>query len=250
MPTRVGSAFIGRWAVRWMVALALASVSLATTGAAGVGQPALAAGPASVVDTPYGPLGPADRELLVRVRLAGLWEIPAGQMAAERGSSEELREIGHHIREEHIELDDEVLEVAAELQVPLPDRPHADHQLWLDELERRSGEQFDRLFIQVLREAHGEIYPVIADVRAGTRNELVREFADTAQEFVGRHLAYLESSGLVDWQRLPPPAEPGGTQSRFLAAHPAGVHPGIIWLLLVVAAVSGAVAFVRTLRPR
>jgi hypothetical protein len=33
------------------------------------------------VQTQWGPLGPADRDLLVKVRLAGLWEGPTGQQA-------------------------------------------------------------------------------------------------------------------------------------------------------------------------
>src|SRR5215510_654938 len=47
--------------------------------------------PPGYTDTPSGPLGPADRDLIVRVRLAGLWEMPAGDMAREKGRSEERR---------------------------------------------------------------------------------------------------------------------------------------------------------------
>src|SRR5690606_39644582 len=46
------------------------------------------------VETPYGPLGPGDRDLLVRVRDAGLWGSPAGQMAAGKGPTEPIRELG------------------------------------------------------------------------------------------------------------------------------------------------------------
>lgn len=263
MPAPERPAVAGRW-VAWSLTLIAASVLaviLPTTATAGPGsgppapaepwpgQPVAMAQP-TVTDTAHGPLGPADRELLIRVRLAGLWEIPAGLAASEKGTTEEIREIGHHIHEEHIELDAQAVAVAEELGVPLPDQPHADHQVWLDMMDGMSGEEFDRFFIQVLREAHGEIYPIIADVRVGTRNDLVRDFAEVGEEFVGRHLTYLESSGLVEWAELPPPSEPGGTQSRFLAASPAGVHPVLIWALLFIAAVAGAVTFVRTLRPR
>jgi hypothetical protein len=37
------------------------------------------------------PLLPSDVDLLVKARLAGLWEMPAGQMAQEKGSSERVR---------------------------------------------------------------------------------------------------------------------------------------------------------------
>jgi predicted outer membrane protein len=205
---------------------------------------------AEVIETEYGPLGPADRDLVVRVRYAGLWEVPAGTMAAEKGSTEEIREIGAFIAEEHTQLDEEAINIAAELQVALPTEPFADHQTFLNRMDASEGEEFDREFIQRLREAHGEIYPAIAFVRAATQNDMIRDFADTAEEFVGRHMDYLEDSGLVDWVQIPPAPEPHGTRSRFLSAYPAGVSPVLIWLLLGVAAVAGAITVVRTLRPR
>lgn len=215
-----------------------------------VGSPAHAQDSDGFVQTEYGPLGPADRDLLVFVRYAGLWEIPAGEMAAERGSTEQIREIGTFIAEEHRELDEATLEVAAELQVALPTEMMAEHQSWVNQIDAAEGEEFDRRFIQLLREAHGAIYPLIAYVRAGTQNDLIRDFADVGEVFVSRHMTYLEDSGLVDWFAIPPPPEPAGTQTRFLAAAPAGVNPLFIWLLLGVAAAAGGVTVVRTVRPR
>jgi len=204
----------------------------------------------TVVETESGPLGPGDVDLLVRVRYAGLWEMPAGQLAAERGADARVREIGGFIAEEHAELDERVREVAAELAVPLPDRPMAPHQAFLDRMAGLSGQDFDLEFVQLLREAHGEVYPLIAYARAGTQNDLVREFAATAEEFIGRHMDYLESTGMVDWFHIPPPPGPAGAQSRFLGTQPAGLHPVLIWLILGAAAVAGAVTVVRTVRPR
>jgi predicted outer membrane protein len=237
---------------RWLLAaagLALA-LTLAPTGSPAHAQDGGGTEGEPATPTEYGPLGPSDRDLLVRVRYAGLWEMPAGQLAADRGADQRVREIGEFIAQEHVELDQRVVEVAAELGVALPERPLAQHQAFLDRLDGASGPEFDLEFVQLLREAHGEVYPLIAYARAGTQNELVREFAETAEEFIGRHLAYLESTGLVDWFHIPPPPGPAGTPSRFLGAEPAGVDPVLIWLLLGAAAVTGVVTVVRTVRPR
>lgn len=243
-----------RWPARLLAVMGatLLVVWCPTTAAAQDLPPAaeVTPGPEDVVFTSYGPLGPGDRELLARVRYAGLWEVPAGQMAMEKGTTEQIREIGEFIRDEHIELDESVRDTAAKLGVELPNEPHASHQLLLNDMAGAEGEEFDFLFIQHLREAHGEIYPIIAYARAGTQNELMRDFADTGEQFVNRHLAYLESSELVDWNHIKPPPEPLGTQSRFLAAEPGGVHPVLIWVALLAAAIGGGVQMVRTIRPR
>ncbi|HEX2297853.1 MAG TPA: DUF4142 domain-containing protein [Pseudonocardiaceae bacterium] len=168
--------------------------------------------------TQWGPLGPADRDMLVKVRQAGLWEMPTGQQAQQQGSSERVREVGGLISAEHADLDAQVRGVAAQLGVLLPNQPSAQQQGWMAEIAGQSGSDFDRVFVQRLRAAHGKVLPVLAEVRAGTRNEMVRRFATTAATFVTRHHEYLESTGLVDFSALPeppalapgsPPAAPG-----------------------------------------
>lgn len=70
------------------------------------------------------------------------------------------------------------------------------------ELSSLSGDQFDRRFVYRLRVAHGKVFGIIATVRASTGNSLIREFADRALKTVQRHMTYLESTGLVDYDQV------------------------------------------------
>jgi predicted outer membrane protein len=158
--------------------------------------------------TQWGPLGPADRDLLVKVRQAGLWEGPTGQQAQQRATSVRVREVGRLIATEHADLDARVREVSARLGVALPNQPSDQQKGWITEISNQAAPDFDRTFIQRLRAAHGKVLPVISQVRAGTRNELVRKFAVTSAEFVTRHHEYLESTGLVDYTALDEPPAP------------------------------------------
>ncbi len=198
------------WLATAVVALAGLSVAVMQSYLAGT------PGIGGWVNTPWGPLGPADRDLLVKVRLAGLWEQPTGQQAAQQGTTKAVRQVGENISNEHHELDIQVREVANQLGVLLPNSPNAQQQAWMDEIAQARGSDFDRVFVQRLRQAHGGVLPVIAEVRSGTRNTLMREFATVGDEYVTRHIGYLESTGLVDFENLPPPRSPGlfggGTQ--------------------------------------
>jgi predicted outer membrane protein len=205
--------------------------------------------PPGYVNTPSGPLGPADRDLIVRVRLAGLWEQPAGDMARQKGTAK-VKEIGNKIANEHHDLDLETQKIAATLGVALPDVPNSDQQGWLNEMSAaQAGPQFDRVFIDRLRNAHGKIFPAIANVRAGTRNSLVREFAAVGNEYVMRHMGYLESSGIVNWADLPLPPVPAGTPVDY-RRNGSGVDPLVIWLVLGVAVIAGLATTVRAVRLR
>lgn len=184
--------------VRWTVAFAvLASVAIAVFQYWG-----------DTTQTQWGALGPADRNLLVKVRQAGLWEIPTSQQAQQRGTSPRVREVGGLLAAEHVELDRRTREVAARLGVLLPNEPTNQQQVWMTEIGNKSGPDYDRTFVQRVRAAHGKVLPAIAEVRGSTQNELIRAFAETAAAFVTRHCEYLESTGLVDSAALPAPPIP------------------------------------------
>jgi predicted outer membrane protein len=201
-------------------------------------------------------LNATDMALLNGVRLAGLWEIPAGQMAAEKGSREVVRKIGAEISSQHVKLDQLVVEAANKLGAVLPSEPNADQKGWLAEMQNSSGGRFDRVFVDRLRAAHGKIFPVIGAVRAGTRNAVIRKLAEDANDFVMHHMSMLESTGLVRYEELPPAALPVAQDNSLLARAranaglgPAG-SPTLIWVVLLVAASAAVFATVRILRSR
>jgi predicted outer membrane protein len=181
---------------------------------------------AETVSTQFGPLSELDREFITKVRLAGLWELPAGQQAEERGTTEAVRTAGEHLVDGHRFLDTRVLTVAAQLGVELPNQPSEQQSEWLATLDAAQGVDYDREFANILRSAHGQVFTLVAEVRATTRNSLVRDLADDANTTVLDHMKVLEATGYVDFDALaetaattaPPPitnspAPPGPTQT-------------------------------------
>lgn len=202
-----------------------------------------APGTSGWTQTQWGPLGPADRDLLIKVRLAGLWEGPTGQQAEQMATSAEVREVGRKLAVEHAQLDEEVRKVADQLGVPLPSGPNAQQMGWMSEISSKTGSDYDRTFVQRVREAHGIILPVISEVRSSTQNDLIRKFAETGNEFVTRHHQYLESTGLVDYAALPhhgPGLLGGGTDMSDL----------LVPFLVFIAALLAAIALFWGLRNR
>ncbi|MEU9272824.1 DUF4142 domain-containing protein [Streptomyces sp. NPDC048251] len=157
---------------------------------------------AQTVSTQYGPLSALDREFVTKVRLAGLWELPAGQQAQTKGTTEAVRTAGRHLVEGHTFLDERVRTVASQLGLALPNEPNEQQQGWLSELDAAQGEQYDWKFANILRLAHGRVFSVVAQVRASTRNSLVRELADDANTTVLDHIKILEATGFVDFDAL------------------------------------------------
>ncbi len=227
--------------LRWTILAALLGVGVIV-----LAQSWSAVAPASDTgwtDTRWGPLGPADRDLLQKVRLAGLWEAPTGQQAEQRASSPAIKQVGNHLATEHADLDNRVRQTADKLGVLLPSRPNDQQLGWMNDLSTRGGTDYDRTFVQILRAAHGSVLPLITQVRVGTRNDLMRQFATTADEFVSRHLGYLEGTGLVDYSALPAPPDPA-------PAAPPSASSLIVPAIVVLGALLATVGLLTTLRRR
>ncbi|GAA2880344.1 DUF4142 domain-containing protein [Streptomyces mexicanus] len=188
---------------------------------------------ARTVAAPYGPLSELDRGFVTRLRLAGLWELPAGQQAERKGTTDAVRTAGQRLVQGHTALDQRVRAVAGTLGLPLPNEPGARQKRWLAGLDAAHGADYDRSFANTLRTACGRLLPLIAEVRASTQNALVRGLADDADTTVLGHIEALEATGLVDFAALARdlaasdgPTAPGTSPGDPSATSVPGVGPG------------------------
>jgi predicted outer membrane protein len=225
--------------VRWTLVLALlgaVTVSVVQSWASA------APGTGGWTQTQWGPVGPADRDLLIKVRQAGLWELPTGQQAEQQATNPQVKEAGKHLAIEHAELDAQVRQVADQLGVQLPTKPSDQQVGWMNEISSSTGTDYDKVFVQRVRQAHGIVLPVISQVRVSTRNTLIRQFAETADTTVTRHIGYLEATGLVDYSALPEAPSPG------LLAGGTSWMDMIVPALVFLAAAGAAIGLITSLR--
>ncbi|GAA4794139.1 DUF4142 domain-containing protein [Streptomyces ziwulingensis] len=167
-----------------------------------------------IAETRYGPLTEADRDFVVKVRAAGLWEYPLGLMAMERGTTPEMKEAGEHLVAGHARLDATCRKIAPELGITLPNLASPQQQQFVATVDGSAGRQFDTTAVNIMRVTHGQIFPAIAKIRGNTGNSLVRQLADQANDTVLDHITVLERTGLVNFdqvnlQQTAPPDLPG-----------------------------------------
>ena len=205
-----------RWAVGVLAMVLTFLLAPAGMARAAEGGPVPVPPNTGLTDKGTGAVTAADRDFVIKVRLAGLWEIPAGNMAVEKSEDPRVVNIGRTISQQHVVLDKLDIAVAKKLGIALPNQPNSDQQGWLNEMKNApTSEAFNQVYIDRLRAAHGKIFPAIATIRASTRNDSVRKLAQQTNQFVMTHMTLLESSGIVNFAALPtappPSAATGGT---------------------------------------
>ncbi|WP_410575682.1 DUF4142 domain-containing protein [Amycolatopsis sp. cmx-4-61] len=149
-----------------------------------------------------GELQQADRVLLTRLKQHTLWAVPSSRLAAERATNRRVRAVAGRIADDQARLEVALRAVADRLAVTLPGEPTAQERSWADEIAADSGDAFDRAYVNRLRAEYGTLFGLASDVRAGTRDDDVRAFAQTAVDTSLGHLTLLESTGLAETTSL------------------------------------------------
>ncbi|WP_229840312.1 DUF4142 domain-containing protein [Streptomyces brasiliensis] len=193
-----------------------------------------------IAQTRWGPLTEADRDFVVKVRAAGLWEYPVGQMALKKGTSKGVLVAGQHLVSGHAALDATCRKIAPQLNIAIPNQPSPQQQGFISTLNADSGKKFDTDFANILRVTHGQIFNTVAKIRSTTQNTLVRALADQANTTVLDHITVMEKTGLVDFGQVlfqettPPklsakdmtPPAPAPGRPQVVLTPPAGGDPG------------------------
>jgi putative membrane protein len=207
-----------KW-IRWArplfvvtITLTLASCGVSATGDWYASVPGEALHNNTTLGSPYGPLYPADVKMLVAVAQAGLWEGPASEDVARRGANPAVRKVAAQLAQEHHVLNEINVAAAARVRVQLPQAPTPQQNGWLNQIRAASGSELDRLYVNLTRAAHGTVYMAITTVRSTTQNDVIRSMAAIAADYVARHMALLESTGLATYDAL---AVHSGTDAQY-----------------------------------
>lgn len=73
-----------------------------------------------IANTQWGPLTEGDRDFVVKVRAAGLWEYPVGQLGLKKGQSQAVITASKHLVDGHAALDSTVRKIAPMLNITIP----------------------------------------------------------------------------------------------------------------------------------
>lgn len=179
-----------------------------------------------IAQTQWGPLTEQDRAFVVAVRAAGLWEYPLGQIGLKKGTAPEVKTASEHLVDGHAALDASCRKVAPMLNITLPNVASPQQLAFVNQIDSSpTGNAFDSNFANILRVTHGSIFNTIAKIRSTTKNSLVRQLADQANNTVLDHITVMEKTGLVNFDQAlfqqttppklpkedmtPPPPQPG-----------------------------------------
>jgi putative membrane protein len=127
------------------------------------------------------------------VAASDLYEIESSTLAAQKGTSQEVKEAANHIKTDHQNSAAQLRTAAQQAGVTVAPALDAKKQQMLTELRGASGAEFDRLFLQQQRTAHQEALNLLQSYAKGGDNPALKGFASKATTIIQGHIEHLNS---------------------------------------------------------
>jgi putative membrane protein len=133
-------------------------------------------------------LSSGDRDFMTKAAIGGMEEVELGRMAAQKGASNDVKQFGQHMVDDHSKANDELKSLAAQKNVTLPTALDQQHQGDVDRLTKMTGAAFDREYMSMMVKDHVEDVADFEREAASGADADVKQWAGRTVPTLRQHL--------------------------------------------------------------
>jgi putative membrane protein len=127
--------------------------------------------------------------------MGGLYEVQAGQLAAQKATTSEVKQMAQHIVNDHTKGNDQLKSIAQSKGVQdLPMQLDSKHQRKLDHLNKLSGAEFDREYSKMMVSDHKDDIKAFRKEAEDGKDADLKQFASQTLPALEQHLSMAQSS--------------------------------------------------------
>ena len=130
----------------------------------------------------------ADQDFAVNTAIAGMTEIQAGQLAQQKGTAKDVKDYGKLMVDDHTTAADRLKALAAQKNLTLPATLTPDMQKNIDDLNGKTGKEFDKAYMDMMISDHKKVISAFEDESKNGSDADIRSFADSTLHTLHHHL--------------------------------------------------------------
>ena len=134
----------------------------------------------------------ADTKFATAAALGGMEEVELGRLAAQKGASDEVRQFGQRMVDDHSKANQDLTQVASAKGLTLPSALDAKHQADVQKLSALSGDKFDREYVGMMVKDHRKDVAEFQKESTGGADADIKSFAARTLPVIQEHLQMIE----------------------------------------------------------
>jgi len=139
-------------------------------------------------------LSSGDKAFVEKAAIGGMAEVQMGQLAKQKGASDQVKQFGSRMVDDHSKANDELKQVASSKGITLPSDLDAKHKNKMAKLEKLSGAQFDRAYMDDMVADHKEDVAEFQKQAKSGQDPDVKGFASKTLPTLQEHLNMAQST--------------------------------------------------------
>ena len=139
-----------------------------------------------------------DRDFVHEALQSGMVQIKLGQLAAQKGSSPAVRQLGEKMVNDHTQLDNNMKQVAANMEMHAPKKISKKDKKLYAKLSTLSGKQFDQAYLKAMLKADKNDLKNFRREANDSQNPHVKQVASQGEQVISEHLQTIKSIAMND----------------------------------------------------
>jgi len=134
----------------------------------------------------------ADQKFAMEAAMGGLAEVEMGKVAASKGASDEVRQFGQRMVDDHSKANEELTRVVSSKGMTPPAALDAKHQAAVQKLSGLSGEKFDKEYVKMMVDDHKKDVGEFQKEASGGKDADIKAFASSTLPTLQEHLQMIQ----------------------------------------------------------
>jgi putative membrane protein len=134
----------------------------------------------------------ADQAFVKKALEGGTAEVQLGQLAQQKSQSDDVKQFGQKMVEDHTQLGDQMKPIAQQLGVKEPKGPSKKDKQLMAKLEGLSGQQFDEAYIQAMVKDHKQDLKEFQNEAQNAQDPNVKQAAQQGAGVISQHLQTIQ----------------------------------------------------------
>src|SRR4030095_12817613 len=136
-----------------------------------------------------------DTSFIKQAAEGGLAEVQLGQLAAQKAPNDQVKQLGQRIQSDHTKANQEVKQIAQKVGVTVPTELDRKYKKVLDDLQSKSGADFDKAFAEHIIRDHKKDIKAFEKAVRDAENPDVKSFAEKTLPTLREHLRLAQDAG-------------------------------------------------------
>ncbi|MBV9923438.1 MAG: DUF4142 domain-containing protein [Acidobacteria bacterium] len=134
----------------------------------------------------------SDSKFVMNAAMGGMAEVELGRLAAQKGASDEVRQFGQRMVDDHSKANEELTRVASSKGMTPPTALDAKHQAEMQKLSALSGDKFDKEYVKMMLSDHKKDVAEFQKEASRGADADIKAFASSTLPTLQEHLQMIQ----------------------------------------------------------